>query len=668
MPDLGKAYVQIVPSAEGISGSISDLLGGEVESAGQSAGESLGSKLMGVAKKVIAAAGIGKAIAASLNEGGALQQSLGGVETLFKDNADRVKQYASQAYKTTGLSANQYMESVTGFSASLLQSLGGDTAKAADIANTAMVDMADNSNKMGTSMEAIQNAYAGFAKQNYTMLDNLKLGYGGTKTEMERLLKDATKLTGVKYDINSLSDVYEAIHAVQGELGITGTTAKEASETLQGSFNAMKASFTDLLGAMSTGGDIGPQLEALATSASTWLFGNFIPMVTQILANVPQLIVGVFEEGLPLILEEGGKLLTSLQEGVILNLPTMAETALQTIMGFVNGLGTMVPNLITSGTEFINSLITGIVQTIPVLLSYVPQIISGLVTTITTNFPAIIKSGMDILTNLATGVWDNREAIWQYIKDICHEMLRLVTEIDWAGLGTDVITWISNGIQALFDNLPTLLMEIGTNAWDLVSSIDWIGLGQTIIDTIVEGIDALFNSIPDMLESIGEAGMDFITGVDWWGVGSDIVNGIISGIQSMGSALWNALTGIAQSALNSVKKLLKIGSPSRVFEDEVGRWIPEGVAVGIEANTGSLTDAMKDMAMDATAVPIEQMITADRTWTAGTVPSNQSTVTNMGGVTINVNASDYDDDPVRIADAIDEMLTKKIDRDEAVFA
>ena len=668
MTTLGKAYVQIVPSADGISGSITNLLGGEVDSAGTQAGESFGSKLMAVTKKVIAAAGIGKAIAASLNEGGALQQSLGGVETLFKENADRVKQYASQAYKTTGLSANQYMESVTGFSASLLQSLGGDTAKAADIANTAMIDMADNSNKMGTSMEAIQNAYAGFAKQNYTMLDNLKLGYGGTKTEMERLLKDATKLTGVKYDINSLSDVYEAIHAVQGELGITGTTAKEASETLQGSFSAMKASFTDLLGAMSTGGDIGPQLEALATSASTWLFGNFIPMVTQILANVPQLIVGVLEEGLPLFLEEGGKLLTSLQEGVILNLPTMAETALQTIMGFVNGLGTMVPNLITSGTEFINSLVTGIVQTIPVLLSYVPQIISGLVTTITTNFPAIIKSGMDILANLATGVWDNREAIWQYIKDICHEMLRLVTEIDWAGLGTDVITWISNGIQALFDNLPTLLMEIGTNAWDLVSSIDWLGLGQTIIDTIVEGIDALFNSIPDMLESIGEAGMDFITGVDWWGVGSDIVNGIISGIQSMGSALWNALTGIAQSALNSVKKLLKIGSPSKVFEDEVGRWIPEGMAVGVEANTDAMTNAMKDMALDAAAVPVEQMITADRAWTAGTAPSNQSTVTNMGGVTINVNASDYDDDPVRIADAIDEMLTKKIDRDEAVFA
>ena len=667
MTTLGKYYVQIVPSADGISGAISNVLGGEAESAGKEAGENLGSKLMATAKKVIAAAGIGKAIMASLNEGGALQQSIGGVETLFKNSADTVKKYASESFRTTGLSANEYMENVTGFSASLLQSLGGDTKKAAKIANTAMIDMADNSNKMGTSMEAIQNAYAGFAKQNYTMLDNLKLGYGGTKSEMERLLKDATKLTGVKYDINNLADVYNAIHAVQGELGITGTTAKEASETLAGSLASMKASFTNLLGAMSIGDDIGPQLEALATTTSTWLFGNFIPMVTQILGNVPQLIMGVFETGLPLFIEEGGKLLTSLREGVILNLPALAETALQTITGFTNGLAVNVGALISTGTELLSNLITGIVNTIPVLLSYIPQILSGIVTTITTNFPLIIQSGMDLLTKLATGLWENRSLIWGYIKDIVNEMLRLVTEIDWIGLGTDVINWISDGIQALFDNLPQLLMDIGTNAWDLVSGIDWLGLGQTIIDTVVAGIDALFNSIPDILESIGEAGMDFITGVDWLGVGSDIINGIISGIQNMGSALWDALTGVAQSALNSVKRLLKIGSPSRVFADEVGQWIPEGVAVGIEANTEAMTDAMKDMALDAAAVPVEQMITADRKWTAQSMPA-QSTVTTIGDVTINVNASDYDDDPVRIAEAIDDMLTKKIDRDEAVFA
>lgn len=288
--NLGKAYVQIMPSAKGISGMISKELDGEVSSAGKSAGNSLVSTI----KSAVVAAGIGKLFASSLMEGGKLQQSLGGVETLFKNNANMVKQYANEAYKTTGLSANAYMETVTGFSASLLQSLGGDTAKAAKVANMAMVDMADNSNKMGTSMELIQNAYQGFAKQNYTMLDNLKLGYGGTKQEMQRLLADAQKLTGVKYDINNLSDVYEAIHVIQGELGITGTTAKEAATTLQGSFASMKASFTNLLGKLSLGQDIKPSLEALAKTTTTFLVGNFLPMVGNILKGIPTLLIGAF--------------------------------------------------------------------------------------------------------------------------------------------------------------------------------------------------------------------------------------------------------------------------------------------------------------------------------------------------------------------------------------
>lgn len=288
--NLGKAYVQIMPSAKGISGMISKELNGEVTSAGQQAGNSL----MSTIKNAIIAAGIGKLFATSLLEGGELQQSLGGVETLFKNNAETVKQYANEAYRTTGLSANAYMENVTGFSASLLQSLGGDTAKAAKIANMAMIDMADNSNKMGTSMEAIQNAYQGFAKQNYTMLDNLKLGYGGTKKEMERLLADAQKLTGVKYDINNLADVYEAIHVIQKELDITGTTAKEAATTLQGSFASMKASFLNLLGKLSLGQDIKPSLEALAKTTTTFLVGNFLPMIGNILKGLPTLIIGAF--------------------------------------------------------------------------------------------------------------------------------------------------------------------------------------------------------------------------------------------------------------------------------------------------------------------------------------------------------------------------------------
>ena len=665
MATLGKAYVQIVPSAEGISGSIRNVLGDDVDSAGKEAGENLGSKLMATAKKVIAAAGIGKFIASSLNEGGALQQSLGGVETLFKSSADQVKKYAAESFRTTGLSANEYMENVTGFSASLLQSLGGDTAKAAKIANTAMIDMADNSNKMGTSMEAIQNAYAGFAKQNYTMLDNLKLGYGGTKTEMERLLKDAQKLTGVKYDINNLSDVYEAIHAVQGELGITGTTAKEASETLAGSFSAMKASFTDLLGNLSLGEDITPQLEALATTTSTWLFGNFLPMVGNILANVPTLIVGVLETGIPLFLEEGGKMLTSLSEGIATNLPMMATSAMETIMGYVGGIATNIGQIVTAGGTIITNLLTGITNTVPVLLAYIPQIISGIVTNITTNLPSIVQSGMTLISDFAKGIWDNREEVWEFIQDILDEVMRIATEIDWVGLGMDIIDWISSGISALFNNIPTLVGEIGQLASDFFSKIDWNAVGTGAVKLIGAGIKALMNLIPQLLKSIGETGKQLFTSINWLGLGGDIIRGIISGIRNAGSMLWNALKDVASSALNSVKKFLKIGSPSKVFEDEVGQWIPEGVAVGIEANTQAVTDAMNDMAWDAASVPVEQTIASDRGFEPEQYTNN--TTTNMGGVTININANDYNGDPFEIANAINDILVSDMSREGAVF-
>ena len=291
--EIAQAYVQLIPSARGITGKIQSILDPEASAAGQSAGQSLGSSLVSVMTKVIAAAGIGKAFSAAISEGAALQQSLGGIETLFKGSADKVKGYANEAYKTTGLSANAYMENVTGFSASLLQSLGGDTNKAAETANMAMIDMSDNANKMGTSMESIQMAYQGFAKQNYTMLDNLKLGYGGTKQEMERLLNDAQKLTGVKYDINNLSDVYNAIHAIQENLDITGTTAKEAASTFSGSFESMKAAAQNVLGKLALGENILPSLHALLKTTSTFLFDNFLPMVGNIFS------------GLGLVLTEG---------------------------------------------------------------------------------------------------------------------------------------------------------------------------------------------------------------------------------------------------------------------------------------------------------------------------------------------------------------------------
>ena len=291
---LGKAYVQIIPSAKGISGMIQKEIGGEVASAGTFAGESLGSNIVGTFKKIVAAAGIGKAFSAALGEGAALQQSIGGVETLFKTSAGKVRAYAEEAYRTTGLSANKYMENVTGFSASLLQSLGGDVSLAADVANRAMVDMSDNANKMGTSMESIQMAYQGFAKQNYAMLDNLKLGYGGTKEEMARLIKNAASYKDIQDELNisvkdgdmSFGNIVNAISVVQKKLGITGTTALEASKTFTGSFEAMKAAAQNVLGKIAIGENVTPALQSLLETTKTFLFGNFLPMIGNILSGL----------------------------------------------------------------------------------------------------------------------------------------------------------------------------------------------------------------------------------------------------------------------------------------------------------------------------------------------------------------------------------------------
>ena len=386
MPDgieLAKAYVQIVPSAEGIQGKITEALGGEPAAAGDAAGQSLGAQLVGTLKKVIAAAGIGKIISESINLGGALQQSLGGVETLFKDSADTVKAYAAQAYKTVGLSANDYMEQTTSFAASLLSSVSQDTQAAADLANMAMVDMADNSNKMGTSMQDIQNAYQGFAKQNYTMLDNLKLGYGGTQAEMQRMLNDATKISGVKYDLGNLADMYSAIHIIQQEMDITGTTAKEAATTLTGSFAAMKAAAENVMGNWSTGADLTEPLQALADTAQTFLVDNLLPMIGNVLAGIPEIVYSLVPE----LLQTGTELLSSLAQGFTEGIPEFFSTALPQLLAFTDQLRDNAASFVDAGLNLITQLINGLIAGLPDLIAYVPDIIINICGIINDNMP-----------------------------------------------------------------------------------------------------------------------------------------------------------------------------------------------------------------------------------------------------------------------------------------
>lgn len=322
--------------------------------------------------------GIGAAFGKALGEGAALEQSIGGIETLFKGSAGKLKQYASEAYKTAGVSANTYMETVTSFSASLLQSLGGNTSKAADSANMAMVDMSDNANKMGTNIADIQNAYQGFAKQNYTMLDNLKLGYGGTQKEMQRLLSDAEKISGQKYDMSNLNDVYSAIHVIQGELDITGTTAKEASTTLAGSFGSMKAAFSDFLGNLTLGEDITPSLKALVQTASTYLFDNLLPAVGNIIGGLPTAIGTLLETGVPSLIQHGGALI----RGLVIGMQTGGPQLLTAISGAldraVDWIQTSLPQMLSAGSQMIVNMAAGLLRKAPYLIEAAGNMIKGL--------------------------------------------------------------------------------------------------------------------------------------------------------------------------------------------------------------------------------------------------------------------------------------------------
>ena len=496
MPDkieMAKAYVQIVPSADGIRAALTDVFDEETDGLGAKVGQSIGAQLVGTIKKVLAAAGIGKIIKDSLDMGGALQQSIGGIETLFKDSADTVKQYAAQAYKTVGLSANDYMEQTTSFAASLLSSVSEDTSAAAQLANMAMVDMADNANKMGTDMQDIQNAYQGFAKQNYTMLDNLKLGYGGTQAEMQRLLTDAEKISGVHYDLGNLADMYSAIHVIQQEMDITGTTAREAATTLTGSFAAMKAAAQNMLSNWSTGADLTAPLQALTDTARTYLVGNLLPMIGNVLQGIPQVIYGLVPE----VLQTGTELLGSLAQGFTQGIPDFLANALPQLLSFTENLRENAGEFVDAGLDMITQLANGLIAGLPDLLAYVPDIIINICGIINDNLPKILAEGVSLVVQLGVGIVKAVPDLLANWKKILQAVLSVISAVNWLNIGKNILTGVANGVKSMGSSMLAAFKGGFSSALAWIKSLpsQAVQWGKNLIQSFINGLTGKGNVV-----------------------------------------------------------------------------------------------------------------------------------------------------------------------------
>lgn len=754
--NLGKAYVQIVPSAKGLGGSISKALDGEVDTAGKSAGGKLSGAIGGALKVGLGAAtaavtaataAVGKFGQAAVSSFAEYQQLEGGVETLFGSAYNSVEEYAQgvgvsmevaaqsfdayqnrasdvmknadNAYKTAGLSANDYMQTVTSFAASLNASLGEYAWQSANYADMAVGDMADNANKMGSSMESIQNAYQGFAKQNYTMLDNLKLGYGGTKGEMERLLADAEKLEGLEegaFDVSNFADIVDAIHIVQENMGITGTTAEEAAKTISGAANATKAAWANVVTAIGKGEGLQEAFDGLTSAIfgeaegegllnqiipriQTTMegIGNFLttaaPMITE---KLPELINSI----VPPLMESGGKLLSALGDGLVATVPAllpvlsdvflqivngltgnisqvtqvanqviqtivtalvqaapaMMQGAIQLIAGLVQGIGEMLPTLIPAAIEMIITIAEGIIDNIDLMVNAAVELIVGLTTGITEALPMLIEKIPEIMVSLTQAIIDNApilataliqciplliEALFQIglalleglvevggmlleaLGGVIEQLAAKVMESGGqfvesvASTGTQIldsfVQWLSQLPTTLaywagyaigrfikfFQDLPQNLQ----NVWNSVKSgVETFAteFAQKAVDMATNFFNSLVNGLQNLPSKLRALGKELIGAFEelpekFLEIGGQIVEGLWNGISEGWKWLTEEIGALVSSLVQGVKDGLQIQSPSKVFRDQIGKWIPAGIAAGIVSNMAPLKDAISTM-------------------------------------------------------------------------
>lgn len=523
------------------------------------------------------------------------EQLVGGVETLFKDSASEVQKYAANAYQTAGLSANEYMETVTGFSASLLQSLDGDTKAAAEKANVAITDMSDNANNMGTSMESIQNAYQGFAKQNYTMLDNLKLGYGGTKEEMQRLLEDAEKLSGQKFDLSSYADIVDAIHVVQTEMGITGTTAKEAATTIQGSVNMTKAAWQNLVvgiaddtqdfdvlvnnfveSVTTAGNNILPRVEIALKGVGT-LVEKLAPIIAKTVPNI-------VSTTLPSMIKAGTSMIRALLDGllkavpelipcfknivnqlisvIVTNLPMILNAAVIIAGAIVSGLVEALPDILDAGIELIQSLAQGLTTGIPTILSTAITIVSQLASTLIQNVPQIVQTGIQLLLGLANGIL---QAVPQLLQELPGIIMQMVENILSCipmiiECGIELLTSLVDALPQIIQSIVAVLPQIINGIIEaLLGHIDeiiqaGIKLLVALIDALPQIIDTICKALPQIIEAITGALLEHLDDMIYAGV--DLFMALITNLAEIKNALASKMPEIIASIVRAIGECL----------------------------------------------------------------------------------------------------------------
>ena len=560
-----------------------------------------------------ASAGVAALGTACINAYADYEQLAGGVETLFKDSAETIHSFADNAYKTAGLSANEYMETVTSFSASLLQSLDGDTEKAAAAADLAITDMADNANKMGTAMESIQYAYQGFAKQNYTMLDNLKLGYGGTKEEMERLLADAEKLSGVKYDLSSYADVVEAIHVIQTEMGITGTTAKEASTTIQGSVASMKAAWANLMVGMADDTQnfdmlLSNFIESIGTVAD-----NLLPRIGVVIEGMGKLVAGLApeiasalptltNELLPNLVELGVQSISALVQGIQENGDSLAAGALSIVGTLAKGIAELLPMVADTAASLAVSLADGLTESLPNIIPIAIETISTLVENLTENANTIIEAGIQIILALGEGLI---AALPQLIETVPQIVINIANVInDNAPKLVDTALYLITRLAVgLVQAIPTLVVNIPKIIEAIVAAFmafQWLNLGKQLIDGVANGVKKAGESMATAAKNAFSKFKAKITGsevaTELKNIGKYIIDGIVGGIKNSLSNIANVAGKIKDTLLSKLKGLFKIASPSKLMKEEVGAYIGEGIAVGIEESGQMAVDAAETVA------------------------------------------------------------------------